>query len=432
MHLTVATTQQRHLLTEASASNLCSFFQRVCREFPFYRELFLKNCIDPTDDPLTVMDRLPVLSTEDYLKLQADIFDRIKGEHFLTDYTSGTTGARRIKFTTARDEAQEQRLCVRFFRQCGLGPGDRVVALDVDSADIHLFYGRALQQVGVDDFMYYSVPSGVKGALEELLSSQPTVILTLPSVIGRCYDELRQLIRRGGKAVPIKLIYFGEAMSDWLRERLARDFAIEVFSFYGSTEIGSMAGECRYHQGIHLYNDVVIPTILDPLETDDTLSGEVVWTTPFFYDQPLIKYATRDFVSIRKSTCACNLSYPLMLNVRRTAEQFVIYGHKFMYDAFHQVLEKEFGRIEFLRIRLNGDTGKDQITLVLPDCLAARAAAILATVMSVDEMDYFVNHDFLECQVEFRAVGSFRERKLPRIIDYRRHLGSGRVTNEES
>ena len=131
--------EQQHLLTDGSAQALRPFFKRLYGKFPFYRHIFEEKNLDPHDDPIKILDQLPVLYAREYLDLQKDIFGRLKRTHFLTDCTSGTTGKKKIRFTTTRDEKAEEDLCVRFFKQCGIGPHDRVVALDIDSADIYLF-----------------------------------------------------------------------------------------------------------------------------------------------------------------------------------------------------------------------------------------------------------------------------------------------------
>lgn len=415
---------QKHFTAVGAEAALRGLFQRAFLEFPVYRRRFEENGLAPNDDPTTILDRMPAMSTDDYLSLERDILGRIKSRHFLTDYTSGTTGPRRIRFTTARDDRQEEALCIRFFRQCGLGQQDRVLALDIDSADIHLFYGSALQQVGVEEFMYASVPSTFDCDLTDAKAWQPTVFLSIPSVIARCYEELKAVVAAGVPLTPRKLIYFGEPMSQALRRRLSSELGLEVFSFYGSTEIGSMAGECRAHNGIHLYNDVVIPTIVNAIETGDEVTGEVVWTTPEFLDQPLIKFATRDYVTIAKSPCPCGLAYPLMTSIRRTAEQFTVYGHKFMYEAFERGLTEEVGELEFLQIRLQELGTREEIIFILPDELRPRAPAIQERIAATDEMEYFTRHGFVQCHLEFRAMKTFRERKLARIVDRRPHTAA--------
>ncbi len=210
----------------------------------------------------------------------------------------------------------------------------------IDSADIYLFYGRAMKRLGVTDFTFFSVPSDFNQSLRTVLRSNPTIILTVPSLLTRCYPKIKELLAELPQAALRKIIYIGETMSQSFRNTLTKELGVELFSFFGSTEIGSMAGECPEHAGVHLYNDQVIPTIFDPVETEDSISGQVAWTTLHFQDQPLVKHSTHDYISVSKQPCPCGLDYPLMKSVSRIEDQFVIYGHKFKYDVFRDCSKK--------------------------------------------------------------------------------------------
>ena len=408
-------TSQKHFLAEASKERLRCFFARAYEEFSFYRRHFEHEGLRPDDDPLEILSRLPVLDGEGYLQLQKDIFYRLNTRPFLTDCTSGTTGKRKIRFATMRDELAEEQLCIRFFRQCGLGRDDRVVALDIDSADIYLFYARGMEQLGLRDFVFYSVPADFNQSLEPVLRSNPTVILTVPSLLMRCYPKLKELLRQLPQPALKKIIYIGESMNQSFRDALSRELGVELFSFFGSTEIGSMAGECPKHSGVHLYNDQVIPTILDPLETDDTISGQVAWTTLHFQDQPLIKYSTHDHISVSKHPCSCGLDYPLMKSVSRIEDQFVIYGYKFKYEVFHEAIERQHGPLDFLAIEVDSLNGKDLVRFILPECLQTHESAIVDTIRQTDEIRYFSNMHYITLDVEFRPVRSFTGRKFRRV-----------------
>ncbi len=412
--------EQQHLLADGSARRLRSFFSRIYGEFPFYRRVFEEKNLDPHDDPIKILDQLPVLYAREYLDLQKDIFGRLKRAHFLTDCTSGTTGKKKIRFTTVRDEAAEEELCVRFFRQCGIGPHDRVVALDIDSADIYLFYGRAMKRLGVNDFTFFSVPSDFSQSLEPVLRSNPTIIVTIPSLLMRCYPKIKTLLGELPQVALRKIIYIGETMSQSFRNTLSRELGVELFSFFGSTEIGSMAGECLEHAGVHLYNDQVIPTILEPVETEDSISGQVAWTTLHFQDQPLIKYSTHDYISVSKQPCPCGLDYPLMKSVSRIEDQFVIYGHKFKYEVFHEAIERQHGPLDFLAIEVDAVNGTDLVKFMLPEYLKTHKSAILETISQTDEIQYFSKMRYLTFSLSFTPAGSFTMRKFQRVLDLRR------------
>jgi len=317
----------------------------------------------------------------------------------------------------------EEELCIRFFRQAGIGPRDRVVALDIDSADIYLFYGRAMKKLGVSNFAYYSVPANFEKTLQSALRTNPTVILSVPSLLLRCYPKLSEMSGQKYLQRLSKIIYIGEAMAESFRETLANKLGMELFSFFGSTEIGSVGGECTNHMGVHLYNDKVIPTIINPIETDRSISGEVVWTTLHFEDQPLIKYATRDMVSISKVPCACSYSFPLMESVCRMEEQFVVYGYKFKYEVFHQAMERRHGPLEFLFIEVDSGDSKDRIKFVLPQRLATHELAVMDTLRRTDDMRYFTGMNFLDLCVEFRSARTVTQRKIRRVLDRRPGMG---------
>lgn len=309
-------TKQSHFFGPEAEDKLRVLFRRAYEEYPFYERIFKNQKLSPDDDPISVLDRFPVLDRTGYIQLQRDIFSRLKSGHFLTEYTSGTTGPKKVRFVTERDEAAEEDLCLRFFRQCGLAPSDRVLAIDIDSPEIYLFYSRALLRMGIHDFSYANFTGSEDKALKPLLAFRPTVILSVPSVLARCISELGRASRpdaQGGRLK--KVLYIAENMNAELRHALSEGIGLEVFSFYGSTEIGSMAGECQKHEGVHLFNDAVVPTLIDPVEDADFLSAQVAWTTLHFTDQPLIKYVNGDIVSIRKTLCSCGSNDPLMTRV---------------------------------------------------------------------------------------------------------------------
>ncbi len=411
--------KELHLSAEGTDKKLTSLFRFVYNEFQYYRNLFDQNNIDLSENPYKILNILPVMKEEDYQTLTKEVFQRLYGTKILIlDKTSGTTGLRKIRFSTRHDEEAERKLCVRFFRQCGISPTDKVVALDIDSSDIYLFYASALRNLGVKDFIFLTLSENFSQTVKAVLTYDPTLILTVPSVISRCYSELKKQTER--KSISLeKIIYIGETMNKELRKRLESELGLELFSFFGSTEIGSMAGECKQHAGIHLYNDSVIPTVLNPQHKGNKIYGEVVWTTLSFRDHPLIKYPTNDFVSIDKERCHCSSPYPLMKKVTRTNEQFVVYGHKFSYASFYEHLSETLPSLEFLQIQIHPGNTKDKVILILPDSLKKEKRRIVKEIANIDEMSYFKQMGHVEFDVKFAREPLVYGRKLHSVVDYR-------------
>ena len=197
---------------------------------------------------------------------------------------------------------------------------------------------------------------------------------------------------------------------------------LEIYSFYGSTEIGSMAGECQKHEGIHVFNDAVVPTLIDPVEQGNNWVGQVAWTTLHFSDQPLIKYVNGDIVATRKDSCSCGYGSPLMTSVSRKDDIFVIYGQKFRYEDFLQAITKEFGPIDILKLIITSGSKCDKVVFQVPRDLAKERAAIVRAIASVEDFAYFLEMGFVSCDVEPGAHIGDVKRKIARVVDYREFL----------
>lgn len=404
-------------MTKSSRKKLQYLIENIWSKFPYYRQLFEIRGLKPSDDPVAILDHLPTLDNPGYLEFQKDIFNRLKTKPFLIEYTSGTTGQRKIRFVTQRDEDAEEKLCVRFFRQCELNPSDRVLALDIDSSEIYLFYAKALSRLGVEIFSYLNFPSSEHSLIRPFFAFKPSVILSIPTVLWKCKSELKLLKQKGALK---KVLYIAESMNDYQREVFSKEIGLELFSFYGSFEIGSVAGECKEHKGIHIFNDAVIPTLLDPVDKGDYLVGEAAWTTLHFRDQSLIKYRTGDIISIKKYLCSCGSEYPLMSHyVTRTRDTFSIYGQKFKYEDFELAIVKKVGPIEFLRITITPDHKCDRIIFQVPESLIKERHSILLAIKSTGDFDYFLKMGFIRCDVEFYPIQKMMKRKLERLTDYR-------------
>src|SRR5574340_170907 len=135
----------QHLVAPSAYGDLASLFTRAYNTFSFYRRRFQEIGLDPEMDPVQILDELPDFSNGDYLELQREIFGKLSQRQFVTDYTSGTTGDRKIRVATRADEEAEAVICERFFRNCGVGLLDRVLAIDLDSSQIYSFYGQVLR-----------------------------------------------------------------------------------------------------------------------------------------------------------------------------------------------------------------------------------------------------------------------------------------------
>jgi phenylacetate-coenzyme A ligase PaaK-like adenylate-forming protein len=91
-----------------------------------------------------------------------------------------------------------------------------------------------------------------------------------------------------------------------------------VFNVYAGTENGGIAAECHQHRGMHLFEDLVIPEVVDdayrpvpPGQAGDRLLVTVLSSRTI----PLIRYEMTDRVTLATHACACHLPFRLLESV---------------------------------------------------------------------------------------------------------------------
>jgi phenylacetate-CoA ligase len=103
----------------------------------------------------------------------------------------------------------------------------------------------------------------------------------------------------------------GEPMSHEKRARIGELWNARVFEDFGSTETGSLAGECPAGH-LHLWADRFLVEVLDPAtgRTRAEGDGELVLTTLAREAMPLVRYRMGDSVRVSYQPCSCGWSLP--------------------------------------------------------------------------------------------------------------------------
>jgi phenylacetate-CoA ligase len=112
----------------------------------------------------------------------------------------------------------------------------------------------------------------------------------------------------------------GEPLGPARRARIAQIWGVPVIEEYGSTETGSLAGECPQGR-LHLWADRAIFEVHDP-DTERTGPdgrGQLV-VTPLFRDaMPLLRYNIEDDVDVSFDNCECGWCLPVVRVFGRSA-----------------------------------------------------------------------------------------------------------------
>ncbi|GAA1738469.1 phenylacetate--CoA ligase family protein [Luedemannella helvata] len=112
----------------------------------------------------------------------------------------------------------------------------------------------------------------------------------------------------------------GEPLSRARRDRIAEIWGVPVVEEYGSTETGSLAGQCPRGR-LHLWADRAIFEVYDPgtgrIGPDGC--GQLVVTPLYREAMPLLRYNIEDDVEVRYESCGCGWALPTVRVLGRSA-----------------------------------------------------------------------------------------------------------------
>ena len=392
-----------------------------CSEFGVYKStshaLGLTRDDILRDDPVETLQRLPLLEgvalhelTEDSLGVGEQIVD--------IETSSGTTGPRKRRFISYGDEVSETEFLTRLFGVCGIGAPDRVACLDTDPLTLMVSFTKGLDLLGVQESYAYCIGRDFDGTIAALPNLDPTVIITVPSILERCYEALRRAYRGAISPGLKKIVYVGEPPTAGMRSSLESEFGVEVFGYYGSSETSALGIECGEHDGIHLFTDRnVIEMVADG---DDGLAGEIVVTTLRQKKLPLLRYALRDTIALRPGECDCGLSFPRVEVRGRAGDGFSILGAKINFRPIQAAVYGDADAPGPMQLVLNRE-GHDSLTVVLPQRMQRNETTIMESLLtSQTDIDFLVDSRFLDLRFEFVDDSYFgQSRKRKRIVDLR-------------
>lgn len=154
-----------------------------------------------------------------------------------------------------------------------------------------------------------------------LNSWQPQILGAYPSIIRSLANE--QIADRL-RIAPQYLFTGAEVLTEETRRRIEEAWGKgKLFDIYGATESGTIAAECAHHTGYHLFEDLVIPEIVD---RDNRPVPPGVWgeklliTVLFGRTQPLIRYEISDSVRLAGRRCPCGLPFALIKGIQGRME----------------------------------------------------------------------------------------------------------------
>ncbi|WP_018685551.1 AMP-binding protein [Actinokineospora enzanensis] len=173
----------------------------------------------------------------------------------------------------------------------------------------------------------------------------------------------------------------GEPLSPARRARISEIWGVPVIEEYGSTETGSLAGECP-HGRLHLWADRAIFEVYRP-DTGDLVRegiGRLVVTPLYREAMPLLRYDLADDVEVSYADCPCGWHLPTVRVFGRAAFGHSVGSAKITQNRLEELvfgLPASFG-VLFWRARAERDRLRVQIEVAAGHRAAATAALTAA------------------------------------------------------
>ncbi len=209
------------------------------------------------------------------------------------------------------------------------------------------------------------------------------------------------------------LLVAGEPTSTEKRRRIGELWSARVFEDFGSTETGSLGGECPAGS-LHLWSDRLLFEVLDPATgaVSEEGHGELVVTTLEREAMPLVRYRLGDVVEVSNAGCACGWRLPTVRVSGRSGTAIRVAGRGVRaIDVEAAVFSLPLERgVLFWRARAGGDDIEVEIEVAEAQAAVARdeveaavfaRTGVRASVRAVSE-GTLVKTSALTTKVSFR------------------------------
>ena len=275
----------------------------VLENSPFYAEK-LESIFELKEDIIcrTEYKRIP-FTTKDDLAQYNDLFlcvPKNKIAEFVT--TSGTSGNPVSLFLTKSDL---ERLAKNEFDSLGLMgcTSDDVFQL-MTTIDKQFMAGLAYY-LGVQKLeagMIRIGPGVPQLQIDSIFKYNPTKIIAVPSFIVLLINYAKDNNIDLNNSSVNAIICIGEPIRNEnfslniLGEKITKNWDVNLYSTYASTEMAAAFSECEHQNGCHLNEDLLYLEVLDEKNEDvhDGEAGEIVITNLGVTGTPLIRYRTGD------------------------------------------------------------------------------------------------------------------------------------------
>lgn len=411
-------------IEKSSSEAIKSFQEEKLRETlqylntnsPFYKRFFEENKIEVSEiNKLEDLHKIPVTTKDELQKYNDDFICVPKTK--IIDYvtTSGTLGD---PVTFALTDADLDRLAYNeaiSFGCCGVSNEDTLQLMTTMDrrfmAGMAYFLGARKLGAGI-----IRVGSGIPELQwDSIQKFKPTYLITVPSFLLKLVEYAQQhnidLTTTSVKAA----ICIGEPIREQdfslniLAKKIKKDWNIELFSTYASTEMSTAFNECETHNGGHHHPELIIAEILDennqPVATGEV--GELTITTLGVEAMPLLRFKTGDMVQAYNDGCNCGRNTLRLGPVVGRKKQMIKYKGTTLYPPAMYNILNNFSAIDSYVIEIShNDLGTDEILIKI-------ASEALSDELLLEIKDHFRAKLRVAPKLEFATSEEIQKLRFP-------------------
>lgn len=300
----------RDEMTVLQSARLVKTVDRVYHNVPFYRKKMQQLGIEPGDiRGIEDLSKLPFTTKNDLRdNYPFGLFAVPQSEIVRVHASSGTTGKATVVGYTRRDLEIWSECVARALSMAGVTRDDVIQV----AYGYGLFTGGLGAHGGAEKLGAMVVPMST-GNTKKLTTMMKDFGVTAIACTPSYLLHIAETLEEAGDIPHIKLkaaVCGAEPWTENMRKQIESKLHINAYDIYGLSEVmgPGVACDCRFHKGLHVYEDHFLPEIIDP-ETLAPLpageTGELVFTTITKEGLPLLRYRTRDLTSIDYTPCEC-------------------------------------------------------------------------------------------------------------------------------
>ncbi len=351
----------------------------IAMNSPYYSKVFKENNITPESiKSLEDLQRFPFTTKDDLRSHYPFGLVSVPMEKVVRVHSSsGTTGNPTVVAHSQKDLDQWAEQVAR----CMYMVGCRNTDVFQNTSGYGMFTGGLGYQYGAERLGAVTVPAAAgnsKRQIKFIMDFGTTVVHSIPSYATRLAEVFYEMGIDPKKDTKLKIFCLGaEPHSEEQRQRIQQLFGIKAYNCFGMSEMNGpgVAFECKEQNGLHIWEDFVIPEILDPVTLKPVPEGEIgelVLTTINREAMPLFRYRTRDLTRFIPGQCPCGRTHRRLARFQgRSDDMIIVKGVNIFPIQIERILMgfKELGMNYLITIDTVGNNDEMQVEVEIGDNL---------------------------------------------------------------